>query len=157
MAISSEHRSKFATLHWQRWCLHMSEIFSSGRQNPKQTNKHVLLNKLLLSYCQIHIKESFLAVIYYCVVDWLGFYAVSAIFQPCTCIFPCLHTLLIFPYIVISDCENPEPLHPSGRVWGESSNQLYPKNSGAVKIGEAWRRQHSPYRRQVLVPSNLPI
>ena len=37
MAMSAEHRSKFAALH-QQWCrLHMSEKIP--KQNPKQTNK----------------------------------------------------------------------------------------------------------------------
>ena len=30
MAISAEHRSKFAALHWSWWRLQMSEKFSSG-------------------------------------------------------------------------------------------------------------------------------
>ena len=40
MAISAEHRSKFATLHRQWWRLQMSEKFSSGMKNSKQTNQH---------------------------------------------------------------------------------------------------------------------
>ena len=38
MAMSAEHRSKFASLHRQGWRLHMSEKFSSGTINPKQKN-----------------------------------------------------------------------------------------------------------------------
>ena len=43
MAISAEHRSKFAALHRQWWHLHMSEKFSSGTINHKQINKQKLL------------------------------------------------------------------------------------------------------------------
>ena len=39
MANAVEHESKFAALHRQRWRLQMSEKFSSGTINPKQTNK----------------------------------------------------------------------------------------------------------------------
>ena len=39
MAMSAEHRSKFAALYRQWWRLHMSETFSSGTINSKQTNK----------------------------------------------------------------------------------------------------------------------
>ena len=39
MAMSAEHRSKLAAVHRQWWRLHMSEKFSSGMKNPKQTNK----------------------------------------------------------------------------------------------------------------------
>ena len=35
----NEHRSRFAALHLQWWRLHMSEKFSSGTKNLKQTNK----------------------------------------------------------------------------------------------------------------------
>ena len=39
MAISAEHRSKFAALQRQYWRLHMNEKFSRGSINPLQTNK----------------------------------------------------------------------------------------------------------------------
>ena len=39
MAMSAVHRSKFAALHRQWWRLQMSEKFSSGTKNYKQTNK----------------------------------------------------------------------------------------------------------------------
>ena len=40
MAISAEHRSKFATLHRRWWCLQMSENSRVGWKTPnKQTNK----------------------------------------------------------------------------------------------------------------------
>ena len=40
VAMSAEHKSNFAALHWQ-WCrFHMSEKFSSGTKNHRQTNKH---------------------------------------------------------------------------------------------------------------------
>ena len=38
MAMSAEHRSKLAALHRQGWRLHMSEKFSNGTMNLKQTN-----------------------------------------------------------------------------------------------------------------------
>ena len=49
MAISAEHKSKFAALHryWER--LHMTEKFSSGTINPKQTkqtNKCVAMHEV---------------------------------------------------------------------------------------------------------------
>ena len=46
LAMSVEHRSKFAALHWQWWRLHMSEKFSSGTENPKQTNKQTNKHKM---------------------------------------------------------------------------------------------------------------
>ena len=46
MAKSAEHRSKFAALHQQWWRLHMSEIFSSGTKNPKQSMKHIILPRI---------------------------------------------------------------------------------------------------------------
>ena len=38
MAMSAEHRSKFAALYRQWWRLHFSEKSSSGTKNSKQTN-----------------------------------------------------------------------------------------------------------------------
>ena len=38
MAMSAEHRSKFAVLHRYWWRLHMGEKFSSGTINPIQKN-----------------------------------------------------------------------------------------------------------------------
>ena len=38
MAMSAEHRSKFAALHRPWWRLYMSEKFSSGTKSHKQTN-----------------------------------------------------------------------------------------------------------------------
>ena len=46
MAMSAEHRSKFAALHRQWWCLHMSENSSSGTINSKQTNKQIIEHQL---------------------------------------------------------------------------------------------------------------
>ena len=42
MAMSAEHRSKFAALHRSLWRLHMSLKNSSGPKNLKQTNKNNL-------------------------------------------------------------------------------------------------------------------
>ena len=39
MAMSAEHRSKFAALHLQWWRLHMSEKFSSGTINSNLTKQ----------------------------------------------------------------------------------------------------------------------
>ena len=39
MAMSAEHRLRFAALQRKSWRLHMSEKFSSGTINPKQTNQ----------------------------------------------------------------------------------------------------------------------
>ena len=47
MAISAEHKSKFAALHRQLWRFQMSEKFSSGTKNHKETNNHVKDNNLL--------------------------------------------------------------------------------------------------------------
>ena len=45
MAMSAEHRSKFAVLYWQWWRLHASaKLFSSGTKKPyKQTIKKNIL------------------------------------------------------------------------------------------------------------------
>ena len=45
MAMSAEHRSKFAVLYWQWWRLHVSaKLFSSGTKKPyKQTIKKNIL------------------------------------------------------------------------------------------------------------------
>ena len=40
MAMSVVPRSKFAAIHRQWWCLHISKKFSSGTKNPKHTNNH---------------------------------------------------------------------------------------------------------------------
>ena len=45
MAMSAEHRSKFAALHMQWWCLNMSEKFSSWTLNSTQTNKQTNMLK----------------------------------------------------------------------------------------------------------------
>ena len=39
MTMSAENRSKFAALHRQWWCLHMSDILSSGTINSNKQNK----------------------------------------------------------------------------------------------------------------------
>ena len=39
MAMSAEYNSKFATLHRLWWRVHMSEKFSRGTINHKQTNE----------------------------------------------------------------------------------------------------------------------
>ena len=41
MAISAEHRSNFEAFHRTYFGLQMSEKFSSGTKNPKQTNKKI--------------------------------------------------------------------------------------------------------------------
>ena len=41
MAISAEHRSKFAAFYRTWWGFKMSEKFSKGTKNPKQTNKKI--------------------------------------------------------------------------------------------------------------------
>ena len=51
MAMRAEHMSNFAAVHRQWWRLHMSEIFSSGMKNPKQTNKQ---KDSLLSFGDVH-------------------------------------------------------------------------------------------------------
>ena len=50
MAISAEHRSKFAALHRQWWHLHMSEKFSSGTIKPKKPNKQTKTLPPLISF-----------------------------------------------------------------------------------------------------------
>ena len=44
MAVSAEHRSKFAALHRQCWHLHMSEKFSSGTKNNQTKKKKTKKN-----------------------------------------------------------------------------------------------------------------
>ena len=51
MAMSAEHRSKFVAIQPEWLRLHMSEKFSSGTINPKQTNKQA--NKRTV--CQINV------------------------------------------------------------------------------------------------------
>ena len=44
MAMSAEHKLKFAALHRKRRCLHMTDKFSSGTIHPKtQNNEHMHL------------------------------------------------------------------------------------------------------------------
>ena len=50
MAMSAEHRSKFAALHRQWWRLHMSEKFSSGTINFKQTDKQIFCKWLVAAF-----------------------------------------------------------------------------------------------------------
>ena len=49
MAMSVEHRSKFAALHRQWWRLHISEKFSSWKINSNKTNK-IVTNTLIIVY-----------------------------------------------------------------------------------------------------------
>ena len=53
MAMSAEHRSKFAAYYRQWWRLHMSEKFSNGTKTPKQTNKQTNSATLYLYYLHI--------------------------------------------------------------------------------------------------------
>ena len=46
MAMSAEHRSKFAPLHRQTWRLHMSEKFSSGTINSKKNPNKQTIKKM---------------------------------------------------------------------------------------------------------------
>ena len=55
MAINAERRSKFAALHRQWWRLQISEKFSSGTKNSKQTRLNLIVwmdthSKIFLSY-----------------------------------------------------------------------------------------------------------
>ena len=50
LAMSAENRSKFAALHQSWWRLHMSEKFSSGMKNYKQTNKTCTHNRDVASF-----------------------------------------------------------------------------------------------------------
>ena len=43
MAMSAEHRSKFAALHRQWWRLHMSVKFSSGTNQKQNTNSRTTI------------------------------------------------------------------------------------------------------------------
>ena len=44
MAMSAEHRSKFAALHREWWRLHIGEKFSSGIRKSKQNKKIYILD-----------------------------------------------------------------------------------------------------------------
>ena len=55
MAKSAGHGLKFAALHQQWWRLHISEIFSSGTKNPKQSNKHIILPRITCNNEHIYI------------------------------------------------------------------------------------------------------
>ena len=48
MAMSAEHRSKFAALHRQWWRLRMKEKFSSGTLNFTETNKQTIMHQIVL-------------------------------------------------------------------------------------------------------------
>ena len=43
MAMTAEYRSKCAALHRQWWRFHMSEKFSSGTKNHKQTEQTYII------------------------------------------------------------------------------------------------------------------
>ena len=60
MALNAEHKSKFAALHPQWWRLHMSEKFSSGMKNPKQTNKQnqPCINFSKIATCRVFYKST---------------------------------------------------------------------------------------------------
>ena len=65
MAINAEHRSKFATLHRQWWCLQMSEKFSSRSKNSKQTNIYVFCCKhYWISFIQKILAQMHVVVFY---------------------------------------------------------------------------------------------
>ena len=51
MAMSAEHRSKFATLHRQPWRMQMSEKFLSGTKNSKQTKGTLDYVEITLLVC----------------------------------------------------------------------------------------------------------
>ena len=73
MAMSAEHRSKFAALHRQWWHLHMSEKFSSETINSKQTNKHsVLLHHMFSSLLGI-FRCNHIYCEYVCSIVWYIF------------------------------------------------------------------------------------
>ena len=52
MAMSAEHRSKFAARHRQWWRLRMSEKFSSGTKNPNKQTKHYVQAGCVISETQ---------------------------------------------------------------------------------------------------------
>ena len=73
MAMSVEHRSKFAALHRQWWRLHMSGKFSSGTINSKQTYKQKLIyiifdlgqKLVILMHCQMNKADVYKWVVFY--------------------------------------------------------------------------------------------
>ena len=51
MAMSAEHRSKFAALRRQWWRLHISEKYSSGTKKSKQTPSRLQYYEILTLPC----------------------------------------------------------------------------------------------------------
>ena len=49
-AMSTEHMSKFATIHQELSRLEISEKFSKGTKNSRQTNKHNFVKKLIINF-----------------------------------------------------------------------------------------------------------
>ena len=68
MAMSAEHRSKFAALLRQWWRLQMIEKFSSGTKIPKQTKKQNLYFPVNLIFVLILF---FLSLEEYLLFTWL--------------------------------------------------------------------------------------
>ena len=57
MAMSARHRSKFAALRRQCWCLKMSENFSSGTKTPNKKQTNIKYGKI--SFHCIYKSEKF--------------------------------------------------------------------------------------------------
>ena len=58
MGISSEHKSKYAALYRQLWRLQMSEQFSSGTENSKQTNTQQLFVMIYFLFSKCNKKST---------------------------------------------------------------------------------------------------
>ena len=74
MAISAEHRSKFADLHLQWSRLQTRTKISSGMNNSKPSNKHKL--KMFMLQCQglLHLYSFFLMQCQAFVYELLGYF-----------------------------------------------------------------------------------
>ena len=82
IAMSAEHRSKFASLHRQWWRLHMSEKFRSGRK--WETNDNSEHPCMFIGYrmdCDVKLAKA-------CVVFWLHHHCLSIRCGSKTCFSP---------------------------------------------------------------------
>ena len=59
-------------------------------------------------------------------------------------------------FLLSADCENPEPLHPCGWVWGTCANIIYTQNTTKVK-GTQYYRHRVIDGFKVLVLGHIPF
>ena len=82
IAMSAEHRSKFAALRRQWWRLLMSEKFSSGTKNPTQTNKLNLYHRMDFKSFELGMISSIRLPSFPCILflGWMNFLFLQILF-----------------------------------------------------------------------------